>query len=245
VAYERKDAFYQRAKREGYRSRAAYKLLEIQQRTRVLRPGQRVVDLGAWPGGWLQVAAALVGARGRVLGIDVAPVDPLPSSQVTLLCADVTDPELPAHVRRALQRPADVVLSDLAPKLTGVAPRDAARMAELGQHTLRIAGAVLRPGGSLVTKTLGGAEAEALRAELRRSYGSVRLVGLSSTRRGSSELYLVATGFRGGSSPAGSETPGVDTSGETGGGGVTSSHGPHRGDVRGGRDEVPAPGTSW
>src|SRR5262245_21603313 len=129
--YERKDALYQRAKREGYRSRAAYKLLELQKRARLLRRGQAVVDLGAWPGGWLQVAAELVGPTGKVVGIDLAAIDALPSPQVTVVQCDVTAPECIAQVQVALGRSADVVLSDLAPKLTGIAPRDAARSAEL------------------------------------------------------------------------------------------------------------------
>jgi 23S rRNA (uridine2552-2'-O)-methyltransferase len=201
--YERKDALYRRAKSEGYRSRAAYKLQELQRRTRPLHRGDTVIDLGAWPGGWLQVAAELVGPSGRVLGIDVVAIDPLPSERVLLLRADVTEQELPARAIDLLGRPADVVLSDLAPKLTGIAPRDAARSAELAEHTLRFADRTLRPGGTLVMKTFGGAESESVRATLRAAYVGVRLVGLAATRKGSSELYLVATGYR-----AAASTPG-------------------------------------
>lgn len=193
--YDRKDALYRRAKSEGRRSRAAYKLLELHRRVRLLAPGDFVLDLGAWPGSWLQVAAELVGPRGRVLGIDVVPIDPLPAAQVATLCADVSDASLPARALALLGRRADVVLSDLAPKLTGIAPQDAARAAELGEHAQRVAAAMLRAGGRLVLKTFGGAEAEAARAALRTEYESVRLVGLGATRRGSSELYLVATGY--------------------------------------------------
>jgi len=195
--YERKDALYRRAKSEGYRSRAAYKLAELQRRTGVLRRGYAVIDLGAWPGGWLQVAADLVGPRGLLLGIDVVTIDSLPSAQVLLLRADVAEEDLPARALDLLGRSADVVLSDLAPKLTGIAPRDAARAAELAEHTLRFAAKTLRPGGALVMKTFGGAEGEAVRTVLRAAYARVRLVGLAATRKGSSELYLVATGYRG------------------------------------------------
>ncbi|HEY2387320.1 MAG TPA: RlmE family RNA methyltransferase [Candidatus Binatia bacterium] len=197
MAYERKDAFYNRAKSEGLRSRAAYKLSELQRRLRLIRSGDAVVDLGAWPGGWLQVAADLVGARGRVVGIDVTPLDPLPDARVAVLEADTADPALPARVRELLGRPADVVLSDMAPKLTGIAPRDAARAAELLETAHAFAVATLRQGGTLVTKTFGGAEMEAARAALRTTFGRVRLVGLEATRKGSSELYLVAAEFRG------------------------------------------------
>jgi len=195
--YERKDALHQRAKREGYRSRAAYKLLELQKRTRVLRSGQLVVDLGAWPGGWLQVAAEIVGPSGRVVGVDAAAIDPLPQRQVTVLRDDVTDVGCGRRLADVLQRKADVVLSDLAPKLTGIAPRDAAMSERLAEATRRLACEVLRPGGSLVTKTLGGPEGEATRTALRNLFANVRQLGLASTRRGSSELYLVATDFHG------------------------------------------------
>jgi len=194
--YERKDALYRRAKDEGYRSRAAYKLVELQRRLRLMRPGDAVVDLGAWPGGWLQVAAELVGARGRVVGVDVVAVDPLPDARVIALEGDAADPTLPARVRDLLGRPADVVLSDMAAKLTGIAPRDAARAAELLDVARRFALEVLRPGGTLVMKTFGGAEAEAARAALRSRFGRVRLVGLEASRKGSSELYLVASAYR-------------------------------------------------
>jgi 23S rRNA (uridine2552-2'-O)-methyltransferase len=194
--YERKDPVYRRAKQEGYRSRAAYKLLELQRRTRLVHRGDAVVDLGAWPGGWLQVAAELVGAHGRVVGIDVVAVDAPPLPQVTCLTADVADPALPARVLDLLGRRADVVLSDLAPKLTGVAPRDAARTADLLAAARDFAAATLRLGGSLVVKTFGGAESDELRTQLRGEYDGVRLVGLDTTRRRSSELYLVASGRR-------------------------------------------------
>jgi 23S rRNA (uridine2552-2'-O)-methyltransferase len=195
--YERKDALYRRAKQEGYRSRAAFKLAELQRRTRLIRRGDAVVDLGAWPGGWLQIAAELVGPAGRVVGIDVVPVAALADARVAVLEADVADPALPERVRELLGRPADVVLSDMAPKLSGIAPRDAARSAELLEAAGRFAGATLRPGGTLAAKTFGGAEMEAARAALRARFGRVRLVGLEATRKGSSELYLVATDYRG------------------------------------------------
>lgn len=197
MAYERKDGFYRRAKREGYRSRAAFKLAEIHKRTRVLARAQRILDLGAWPGGWLQVAAGHVGARGCVVGVDLAAIDPLADPRIQVLRADVADATLPAQIRTLLGGAADVVLSDLAPKLTGIAPRDEARAAELAEHTIRIAIACGRPGSALVVKTFGGAEAEETRAALAARYTAVRLIHLTATRKGSSELYLVATGLRG------------------------------------------------
>jgi len=194
--YDRKDALYERAKREGYRSRAAYKLLELQTRGRVLRRGQAVVELGAWPGGWLQVAAELVGPSGRVVGVDLAEIDPLPMPQILVMRDDVTDPGCAPRVSEVLGRKADVMLSDLAPKLTGIGPRDAAQAAILAEATRTLAVSLLSPGGTLVTKTLGGREGELAQAALKELFRGVRQLGLDSTRKGSSELYLIATGFR-------------------------------------------------
>ena len=195
--YDRKDALYRRAKAEGYRSRAAYKLVELQKRARIIRRNDAVLDLGAWPGGWLQVAAELVGPRGRVVGVDVVAIDPLGLENVVAMQGDVADPELSARTLDLLGRRANVVLCDLAPKLTGVGPRDLARAAALGDDALRIAAATLAPGGTLVMKTFGGEDAAGLRDRLRKQFGAARLVGLAATRKGSSEIYLIGTGFRG------------------------------------------------
>jgi len=195
--YDRKDALHQRAKREGYRSRAAYKLLELQKRARIMKRGQAIVDLGAWPGGWLQVAAEIVGPSGRVVGIDRAAIDPLPAPQITLMSDDVTDPECHVRIAAMLGRKADVILSDLAPKLTGIGPRDAAQSEALAESMRLIVPELLNTGGTLVTKTLGGREGEVARAALKPLFTSVRQVGLDATRKGSSERYVLATGFRG------------------------------------------------
>src|SRR5687767_14445980 len=119
--YQRKDTFHQRAKREGYRSRAACKLIEIQRRSRVLRPGQRVIDLGCWPGGWMQVAAREVGSAGRVVGVDLAAIEPsLEFANAIALVGDLAQPAVRKAILESALGPADVVLSDAAPKLTGV-----------------------------------------------------------------------------------------------------------------------------
>lgn len=195
--YDRKDALHQRAKREGYRSRAAYKLQELQRRARLLRRGHVVVDLGAWPGGWLQVAAELVGPSGRVIGVDMAAIDPLPSTNVIVMQDDVTNTACADRIATAAGGKVDVVLSDLAPKLTGIGPRDAARSEELADATRAIATRILKEGGAMVTKTLGGREGEAARAALKALFSAVWQVGLDATRKGSSELYVIATGYLG------------------------------------------------
>jgi 23S rRNA (uridine2552-2'-O)-methyltransferase len=193
--YRRKDAYYKRAKVEGYRSRAAYKLLELQQRYRIIRPGDHVIDLGCAPGAWLQVAAELVGTRGRVLGIDLAKVAPA-SSTIVSLRADVLDPASAERALAALGRRPTVVLSDLAPKLTGIGPRDEARCAELVMAALRFALATLAPGGRLVVKVLTGIDTSELLATARERFLSCKLTRPDATRKGSTECYLVATGFR-------------------------------------------------
>jgi len=195
-AYEPKDPVYRRAQREGFRSRAAYKLEELDRRLRLFRRGQRVVDLGCWPGAWLQVAARKVGPEGRVVGIDLTPTDHLPEPNVRVLAGDATDPATAERVREELGGPADVVLSDLAPKLSGVKARDAVRHAELVRTAAGLARAWLAPEGTFVAKIFMDAEFEGLLSELRATFGSVRSCKLESTRHGSSELYTCARGVR-------------------------------------------------
>jgi len=195
--YQRKDSFHQRAKREGFRSRAAYKLAEIQRAHGLLRPGARVVDLGCWPGGWLQVASAAVGPAGRVVGVDRAALDPpLRNENVIAWIGDLEDPALPARVLEALGGPADVLLSDAAPKLTGVRATDRAREEQL---LLAVEGWIspcLRPGGVLLVKLLEGPEAAALAQRIGARFERVVSVRPASTRKGSSERYLLARELR-------------------------------------------------
>lgn len=207
VAYNRKDAAYRRAKREGYRSRAVYKLAELDRRLGLFRRGQRVVDLGCWPGAWLQYAAEKVGPSGRVVGIDLAESEPMSSKNVRILVGDVADPVCVEQIRDALGGPADVVLSDLAPKLTGVKTADAVRHAELVRLAVDRARAWLRPEGAIVVKLFMDAEYQDLISELRGTFQAVRSVKPDSTRQGSSELYTCARGLRGdGKNPERGET---------------------------------------
>jgi 23S rRNA (uridine2552-2'-O)-methyltransferase len=196
--YERKDSFHRRAKREGFRSRAAYKLAQLDREHRLLRRGARVVDLGCWPGGWLQVAAAAVGACGRVVGVDVAAVERLAQPQVVLLQADLAEPGLAARIRAALGGLADAVLCDAAPKLTGVRDRDRALEEELLLAVERLVPQILRPGGDLLLKILESPEARALERRLAAQFERARALRPAASRRGSSERYLLARGLRAG-----------------------------------------------
>jgi 23S rRNA (uridine2552-2'-O)-methyltransferase len=194
--YERKDAFYKKAKKEGYRARSAYKLIELQREFHLLRPHMRVVDLGAWPGGWVQVAAELVGPQGKVAGIDLVTLEPFPFSQVTLFQGDATDPVQQEKILAALGDPADVVLSDMAPKLSGIKEVDEARAMELCRAACLCARTLLRPGGALLLKVFMGSEHKALLSELRSLFPSVKTTKPESSRKGSAETYVVATGFK-------------------------------------------------
>jgi 23S rRNA (uridine2552-2'-O)-methyltransferase len=192
--YQRKDALYRRAKREGFRSRAAYKLEELQRAHAILRRGQRVVDLGAWPGGWLQVAAHIVGPSGRVVGIDLSPIESGIENAIALQ-GDLAEVAVDARILEALGGRADVVLSDAAPKLTGVAATDRAREEALLEAIEALVPKLLRPGGTLVAKLLESPEAQEIAARLGRRFRSAKRTRLRATRERSSEKYLIGLDF--------------------------------------------------
>jgi len=196
VTYQRKDAHYRRARAEGYRARSVYKLAELDRRYRILRRGDVVVDLGAWPGGWLQLAVERVGPEGRVVGVDLAAIEKLPAQNVELVRADVRDPGTVDVMLERLGRRADVVLSDLAPKLTGIRAADEARSEELNETTLALLPRLLAPAGRLVMKTFMSAGFEATLGGTRALFAEVKTTRPDATRRGSSELYVVGLGFR-------------------------------------------------
>jgi len=188
------DPYVARAKREGFRSRAAYKLIEIDDKERVLKQGARVIDLGAAPGGWSQVAARRVGAQGRVVAIDVLPMDAIAGvdfAQLDFLRADA-----PEKLRVMLGGPADVVLSDMAANATGHAKTDHLRIMALVEAAVDFAREVLAPGGSFLAKVLQGGTEAALLTALKRDFKSVRHVKPAASRSDSAELYLLATGYR-------------------------------------------------
>jgi 23S rRNA (uridine2552-2'-O)-methyltransferase len=191
------DPYVAAARREGYRSRAAFKLLQLDDRFHMLRPGRHVVDLGCAPGGWTQVAVARVGPTGRVVGVDLAETAPLPGA--TILLADLTEPSALETVKHALGGGgADLVLSDMAPSTTGHAATDHLRIVTLAEAAFAIAQEILKPGGIFVAKVFqGGAEGELL-ARLKRSFAVLRHAKPPASRAESAETYVVAKGFRGG-----------------------------------------------
>lgn len=196
MIYDPKDFFYHRAKKEGYRSRAAYKLLELNRRFGIIRPGDRVVDLGAAPGGWLQIASQLVGQKGKVVGIDIQPIEPFKEQNIFLLQGDITSEESERKVKELLQASADCVLSDLSPRLSGIHHADVSRSVDLCRSALMVACHLLRAGGNFLVKTFVGEELNSFSLELKVHFQSVQRTRPEATRKGSSEIYLFAKGFQ-------------------------------------------------
>ena len=191
------DPYVARARREGMRSRAAYKLVEIDDKAHFLRKGARVIDLGAAPGGWSQIAAKRVDAPryGKVIAIDVLPMDPVPG--VDFVKLNFLDDSAPGALKDMMGGPADVVLSDMAANATGHARTDHLKIMALVEAAADFARGVLAPGGTFLAKVLQGGTEAALLASLKRDYKSVRHVKPPASRTDSAELYLLATGFRG------------------------------------------------
>jgi 23S rRNA (uridine2552-2'-O)-methyltransferase len=190
------DPYVARAKREGFRSRAAFKLMEIDDKARFLKKGGRVIDLGAAPGGWSQVAAKRVGApqAGRVVAIDLLPMDSVAGVEFAQL--DFLDPSAPDKLKATLGGPADVVLSDMAANATGHAKTDHLKIIALVEAAADFAREVLSPGGTFLAKVLQGGTETALLAGLKRNFATVKHVKPAASRSDSAELYLLATGYR-------------------------------------------------
>lgn len=188
------DPYVARARAEGFRSRAAYKLLELDEKFGLLRPGARVVDLGAAPGGWSQVAGRAVLPGGQVVGIDYLDMPPLDG--VTLLKADFLDEDTPGRLRAVLGGPAHLVLSDMAAPTTGHKSTDHLRIVALAEAALDFAETVLAPGGGYVAKVLQGGSEKSLLDRLKADFTDVAHAKPSASRAESAEMYVVATGYR-------------------------------------------------
>ncbi len=189
------DPYVARARREGFRSRAAFKLSEIDDRHHLLKPGGRVVDLGAAPGGWSQIAARRVGERGRVVSIDILDMDAIAGVEFAKI--DFLDPDAPQRLKDMLGGPADVVLSDMAANTTGHHKTDHLKIMALVEAAAEFAAEVLKPGGSFLAKVIQGGTEATLLAALKRDFASVKHVKPAASRADSAELYVLATGFRG------------------------------------------------
>ena len=189
------DFYVKSAKQQGFRSRAAFKLLEIDERDRLLAPGMTVVDLGAAPGGWSQVTAEKVGARGKVIALDVLQMQPI--AGVDFICGDFREDAVLRELRSKLQgKAADLVICDMSPNISGVASRDQARAMELAEFALEISSQVLKPQGRLLVKVFQGEDFEDFLKAMRRRFKEVISRKPGASRGRSSEIYLLGKGLR-------------------------------------------------
>ncbi|MHC1632149.1 MAG: RlmE family RNA methyltransferase [Methanotrichaceae archaeon] len=192
MARERKDYFYRKAKSEGYRARSAYKLHQVNKRFRLIRKGDAILDLGAAPGGWLQVAKEL--SQGTVVGVDLAKIEPIEG--VITIQADITAKETLNLIRESLDGPVDVVICDAAPNLSGNWTLDHARSIDLSESALTLAEEVLRPGGNFLVKVFQGDMFQDYLSEVKKKFKSARAHSPAASRKTSAEMYVVGLGFQ-------------------------------------------------
>jgi 23S rRNA (uridine2552-2'-O)-methyltransferase len=191
------DPYVKQAQKDGYRSRASYKLLQLNEKDRLIRPGMLIVDLGAAPGGWSQVVGRLIGDKGKVLATDILPMDPL--SNVDFIQGDFTAAAVLERILEVLGgKPADLILSDLAPNISGIDSADQASSMYLVELALDFARQALKPKGGFVAKVFQGAGSEAYLKDVRTSFEKVSIRKPAASRPRSREVYLVAKGFKGG-----------------------------------------------
>jgi 23S rRNA (uridine2552-2'-O)-methyltransferase len=191
---QHKEEYFKKAKAEGYRARSAYKLLQIQKRFRIMRRGDVVVDLGAAPGSWSQVAVKTVGDQGQVVALDLQPIDPIPG--VTVFQGDMTDAGVQAQVIEAVGGPIDVVLSDAAPATTGIKLHDHAVSMALTRTAFSMARQHLASGGHLVIKVFEGPDLQDVFREIKAAFRSARIFAPDASRKGSRETFIVAKNFK-------------------------------------------------
>lgn len=196
IRERKREYYYRKAKEEKFRSRAAYKLLQAVEKRQFIKPGDVVVDLGAAPGGWIQTSRKIVGSKGFVLGVDIEPIQPIDQPNVRTLIGDVTDPQTVKQIKELLPRPADAVISDVSPSISGVWELDHARQIDLARQSLGIATAVLRPRGNFFVKVFQGDMLNDFVREVKRHFAFVKLIKPKASRARSAELYVLGMNFR-------------------------------------------------
>lgn len=196
VRERKREYYYRKAKQENFRSRAAYKLLQAVEKNTFIKPGDVVVDLGAAPGGWIQACHKIVGRTGFVLGVDLRPIQVIDQPNVRTLIADVTDPQTVEQINKLLPRPANAVVSDISPSISGVWELDHARQINLARQSLQIAASVLKPGGNFFVKVFQGDMLKEFVTEIREYFASARFVKPKASRSRSAELYVLGLNLR-------------------------------------------------
>lgn len=195
MAFNRKDGFYHKAKREGLRSRAAFKIEQLHQQHRLFKKGSRILELGAAPGGWMQIIARLVGPHGLVIGIDLLPITDLDQTPCHTIQADILDSGLKEKVATITSQKFDGVISDIAPNLSGIKMADQQRSQELTSQALELAATFLKPGGFFLCKVFQQEGLKAFQREVGRRFKKVIITKPEASRKSSAELYLVARGY--------------------------------------------------
>jgi len=196
VRERKKEYYYRKAKEEKYRSRATYKLLQVVKKYRFIKLGDVVVDLGAAPGGWIQACRKIVGDSGFVLGVDLEQIQPFDSSNVRTIVGDVTDPQTIQQIKEFLPHPADAVVSDVSPNVSGVWELDHARQIDLAQYSLQIATSILKPKGNFFAKVFEGDMLNDFVKEVKQHFTFVKLVKPKASRARSAELYIIGMRLR-------------------------------------------------
>jgi len=196
VRRHRKDYFYLKAKEEDYRSRASYKLIQTTRKFQFIKPRDVVVDLGAAPGGWLQVARKIVGAKGFVLGVDLINIKPLECANVVTIVGDIIEPETVDRIAAILPRKADIVISDVSPHVSGIWEVDHARQVDLANKSLQIASSVLKGDGNFFVKVFQGELFNSFLNSVKKSFTDVKVIKPRASRKESAEIYVLGLGFK-------------------------------------------------
>ena len=197
MAFNRKDSYYKQAKREGKRSRAIYKIEEIDQRFRLFKKGQKILELGAAPGGWMEHIARRVGTSGAVLGLDLLTITDLKSPPCQTLVADILAPDTGARIDALVSPPFAGVVSDLAPNLTGIKATDQANSIAILEAAAKLGLERLNPGGFFICKVFQGSELKQFQTQMKKNFQKIILAKPKASRKTSAEIYLVATGYVG------------------------------------------------
>ncbi|MEM2975848.1 MAG: RlmE family RNA methyltransferase [Candidatus Bathyarchaeia archaeon] len=196
VQSRKRDYYYRKAKEEHYRSRAAYKLFQVIKKYNFIKEGDTVVDLGAAPGGWLQVSSKTVGENGFVLGVDLKPIQPLECSNVRTIIVDINDSDATTQIKEFLPENADVVVSDVSPNISGIWELDHARQIDLARQSLKIATQILKPKGNFFVKVFQGDMLDDFIKEVKQHFSFVKIIKPKASKAKSSELYVLAMKYK-------------------------------------------------